>query len=88
MQSTTNIKRSVVIGGHATSLSMEDEFCEGLKAIASERQVSIGNLIEEMDEASSRQSLRGNRRVCADVLPQVALTSEADIDASRAADRV
>ncbi len=43
-------KRSVVIAGHRTSLSLEDAFWTVLKTLASERQLSINALIEQIDE--------------------------------------
>ncbi len=46
-------KRSVVIAGHRTSLSLEDAFWRVLKVLAAERQISINALIEEIDENRS-----------------------------------
>ncbi len=46
-------KRSVVIAGHRTSLSLEDAFWTLLKTLANERQLSINALIEEIDESRS-----------------------------------
>ncbi len=42
-------KRSVLIQGHATSVSMEDAFWDALKDIARARKVSINALIAEID---------------------------------------
>ena len=42
-------KRSVLISGHATSVSVEDEFWSGLKVIAKRRGVSLSRLIAEID---------------------------------------
>jgi predicted DNA-binding ribbon-helix-helix protein len=42
-------KRSVRIAGHATSLSLEDEFWAELQAIASAREQSFAALLEEVD---------------------------------------
>jgi predicted DNA-binding ribbon-helix-helix protein len=44
-------KRSVVLSGHKTSLSLEDAFWEGLKDIARQRQTTLANLIGGIDEA-------------------------------------
>ena len=44
-------KRSIVIAGHATSVSMEDAFWRELKAIAAKRGLSINDLIGEIDMA-------------------------------------
>ena len=42
-------KRSIVIAGHKTSVSLEDEFWNSLKEIASERNVTLGELIRTID---------------------------------------
>lgn len=47
-------KRSVCIAGHSTSLSIEDEFWDLLKAIAQQRKISINALISEIDENNTR----------------------------------
>lgn len=42
-------KRSIVIAGHATSVSLEAEFWEVLKEIAEGRRLSLNQLIAEID---------------------------------------
>lgn len=42
-------KRSIVIAGHATSVSLEPQFWEALKAIAGERGQSFNQLAAEID---------------------------------------
>jgi predicted DNA-binding ribbon-helix-helix protein len=42
-------KRSVVIAGHRTSVSLENVFWEGLKEIADGRGVSVNRLVESID---------------------------------------
>ena len=42
-------KRSVMISGHATSVSLEQAFWQRLKAIAKHRGVSVNALIAEID---------------------------------------
>ena len=42
-------KRSLVIDGHRTSVSLEDAFWRRLRAIAKERGVSINRLVAEID---------------------------------------
>ena len=44
-------KRSVIVAGHKTSVSLETPFWEELSAIARERGNSIGALIGEIDRA-------------------------------------
>ena len=43
------VKRSVVIDGHRTSVSLEPAFWEVLKEIAERRGLSINKLIAEID---------------------------------------
>lgn len=43
-------KRSVLIAGHPTSVSLEEEFWEALKQLAERRGRSINALIEEIDQ--------------------------------------
>ena len=43
------LKRSIVIAGHKTSVSLEDEFWESLKEIAGERGVTLGELVRTID---------------------------------------
>ena len=43
------IKRSVVIGGHKTSVSLEDKFWGSLKAIAGERNLTLSELVATID---------------------------------------
>ncbi len=42
-------KRSVLIAGHPTSVSLEDDFWAALKEIAEARGVSLNRLIAEID---------------------------------------
>jgi len=43
-------KLSVNISGHLTSLSIEDEFLNTLKDIASKKNKSVSQIIREIDE--------------------------------------
>ena len=43
------VKRSIVIAGHKTSVSLEDAFWEGLKEIAGERHMSSSDLVAAID---------------------------------------
>jgi predicted DNA-binding ribbon-helix-helix protein len=47
-------RRSVTIAGHRTSVSLEDPFWDQLKLIASNRNVSIAQIVAEVDK--TRQS--------------------------------
>jgi len=43
------LKRSIVIGGHKTSVSVEDEFWNSLKEIARERNMTLAELVGAID---------------------------------------
>lgn len=43
-------KRSIVIAGHATSVSLEPEFWDALKDIAEKRALSLNQLVAEIDQ--------------------------------------
>ena len=47
------VKRSIVITGHKTSVSLEDAFWSGLKDIAASRNMTLSELVGEID--SNRQ---------------------------------
>ena len=42
-------KRSVVIAGHKTSVSLEPEFWEALKEIAAHRNISVNQIVRDID---------------------------------------
>jgi predicted DNA-binding ribbon-helix-helix protein len=48
------VKRSIVIAGHKTSVSLEDAFWKGLKEIASGRSTTLSDLVASID-ADRRQ---------------------------------
>jgi predicted DNA-binding ribbon-helix-helix protein len=43
------VKRSIVIAGHKTSVSLEDAFWSGLKDIASARDLTLSELVATID---------------------------------------
>lgn len=43
------VKRSIVIAGHKTSVSLEDAFWQGLKQIAGERNLTLSDLVATID---------------------------------------
>ncbi len=43
------VKRSVVVAGHRTSVSLEGPFWDELKRIAETRRVSLNQLVAEVD---------------------------------------
>jgi len=48
------VKRSIVIAGHKTSVSLEDAFWSGLKDIAASRSMTLSDLVGSID-ADRRQ---------------------------------
>lgn len=42
-------KRSIVIAGHATSVSLEEEFWDVLKDIAEGRSLSLNQMVAQID---------------------------------------
>lgn len=49
-------KRSVVVAGHRTSVSLEPEFWQEAKALAARRGVSLSRLVAEIDAARTTES--------------------------------
>jgi predicted DNA-binding ribbon-helix-helix protein len=43
------VKRSIVIAGHKTSVSLEDAFWKGLKEIAISREMTLSDLVASID---------------------------------------
>ncbi len=43
------VKRSIVIAGHKTSVSLEDAFWKGLKEIAAARDLTLSDLVSSID---------------------------------------
>jgi len=56
-------KRSIQIAGHSTSLSLEPEFWQALRDIATQRGTSIAKLVEEIDTKQEAGGLSGRIRV-------------------------
>jgi predicted DNA-binding ribbon-helix-helix protein len=47
------VKRSIIVAGHKTSVSLEDAFWKKLKEIAGERDMTLSDLVAKVD--SERQ---------------------------------
>jgi predicted DNA-binding ribbon-helix-helix protein len=60
---TAVIKRSIVIARHKTSVSLENEFWEGLQDIAKRKSISLSALAELIDRARSNNNLSSAIRV-------------------------
>jgi predicted DNA-binding ribbon-helix-helix protein len=46
---STVVKRSIMVAGHKTSVSLEDAFWNGLKEIVRERHMTLSELVAEID---------------------------------------
>ncbi len=46
-------KRSVIVGGHRTSVSLELFFWEQLRTFAAQRRISVNELVTEIDQQRS-----------------------------------
>jgi predicted DNA-binding ribbon-helix-helix protein len=44
------VKRSIVIAGHKTSISLEDAFWKGLKEIAAARNQTLSDMVATIDQ--------------------------------------
>ena len=51
------IKRSIVVSGHKTSISLEDEFWSGLKEIAQAQGASLSQTVTEIDTTRQQNNL-------------------------------
>jgi len=59
----TIVKHSLAIAGHRTSVSLEEDFWEGLKSIALQRGISISALVAEIDSERGTANLSSALRV-------------------------
>jgi len=50
-------KRSIVVGGHKTSISLEDAFWNGMKVIAGERETTLSKLVGSIDASREHANL-------------------------------
>jgi predicted DNA-binding ribbon-helix-helix protein len=57
------VKRSIVIAGHKTSVSLEDAFWKGLKEIARARGLTLSELVEAIDSERTQGNLSSALRL-------------------------
>ncbi len=57
MMKSLVIKRSIVIGGHKTSVSLEDAFWSGLKGIAQGDHTTLSNMVGDIDKMRRQGNL-------------------------------
>lgn len=58
--SSTVVKRSIVIAGHRTSISLEDTFWKALKDIAKTRGETLSEIVAAIDDKRQDGNLGGN----------------------------
>jgi predicted DNA-binding ribbon-helix-helix protein len=58
-----DLKRSLSIAGHRTSLSLEPEFWEALRKAAAAKGVTVSALVAEIDQARGERNLSSAVRV-------------------------
>jgi predicted DNA-binding ribbon-helix-helix protein len=63
------VKRSIVIDGHKTSISLEDAFWSGLKEIAHAQSATVSKIVAEIDKTRQQGNLSSAIRLF--VLDQV-----------------
>jgi predicted DNA-binding ribbon-helix-helix protein len=51
------VKRSIVIGGHKTSVSLEDAFWRGLKEIAHAQRMTLSTTVADIDKSRHQANL-------------------------------
>ena len=57
------VKRSIVLAGHKTSVSLEDEFWNALKKIANDRYVTMSELVSGIDKQRQHGNLSSALRL-------------------------
>ena len=57
------IKRSIVVSGHKTSVSLEDAFWEGLREIARGQNITISALVGDIDRTRQQSNMSSAIRV-------------------------
>jgi predicted DNA-binding ribbon-helix-helix protein len=51
------VKRSIIIGGHKTSVSLEDAFWIDLKEIAHSQEATLSKLVAQIDDTRQQGNL-------------------------------
>jgi predicted DNA-binding ribbon-helix-helix protein len=57
------IKRSIVVEGHKTSVSLENEFWDGLREIADQKATTLSTLVGQIDHGRNTGNLSSAIRV-------------------------
>jgi predicted DNA-binding ribbon-helix-helix protein len=56
-------KRSIMLNKHKTSISLEDQFWDGLRAIADEKKIKLATLLLQIDNERNSANLSSAIRV-------------------------
>jgi predicted DNA-binding ribbon-helix-helix protein len=67
-------KRSIIIDGHKTSISLEDAFWSDLKEIAHRRGATVSKLVTQIDETRQQDNLSSAIRLY--VLEQIRMLAK------------
>ena len=57
------VKRSIVIAGHKTSVSLEDDFWHGLKEIGRDHKITLSGLVADIDARRLHANLSSAIRI-------------------------
>ena len=57
------VKRSIMIGGHKTSISLEDAFWSELKEIAQSQRATVSKLVAQIDHTRQQGNLSSALRL-------------------------
>jgi predicted DNA-binding ribbon-helix-helix protein len=57
------IKHSIILNGHKTSVSLEDQFWAGLREIAARENMAVSALVERIDNGRTGHNLSSAIRV-------------------------
>ena len=71
------VKRSIVIDGHKTSVSLEDAFWTGLREIAQAQHATLSKLVGEIDRTRQQGNLSSAIRLF--VLDQVRTSGTGEV---------
>jgi predicted DNA-binding ribbon-helix-helix protein len=78
------VKRSIVVAGHKTSVSIEEAFWNGMKEISALRNMTLSKLVGEIDGNRQRGNLSSAIRLFVlDYFKNRALAAAAPADANQ-----
>ena len=76
------IKRSIILDGHKTSVSLENEFWEGLREIVSAKKMTVSDLVGQIDRERDNCNLSSAIRVFVSIIFVCATAIRASIRAT------